>query len=284
MDLVFRQRNNGCIQHSHPDQQAGTLLRASQPIFFSGLFSSLRTGARCRLAHGLASSGREACPNTYRHPEGAHIHIAEPQLGSAPTVFSSSARDPADRIPLNIVAAAAAGATSPAKSFISVLRFFKRSPYRDPRFAADSRSAVIGRLAPFDAGRDCWAARCAGILLALCHSKMAAYARQRRQASERRSSSRVVRAPAMLRRIGSAAEKASGSRSARIARYCAVDLSIPGISHSCRNHASLSVRPSNLICPSQTARANALMVSAFACGRPALAKFATARLSGVGKR
>ena len=76
---------------------------------------------------GLASSGREACPNTYRHPEGAHIHIAELQLGSAPTVFSSSARDPADLIPLNIVAAAAAGATSPAKSFISVLRFFIRS-------------------------------------------------------------------------------------------------------------------------------------------------------------
>jgi hypothetical protein len=82
------------------------------------------SGSRRRLQwpRGLSKH----VPPSRRRP---HIHIAEPQLVIeallffVPTVFSSSARDPA-RTPLNIVAAAAASAKSPAKNFIPVLRFF----------------------------------------------------------------------------------------------------------------------------------------------------------------
>jgi hypothetical protein len=76
MDLLFWQRENGRIQHSHPDLQAGTLLRASQPIFFLHRFPRCEQGRDARLAHGVASSGREACPNTYRHPEGVRTYTS----------------------------------------------------------------------------------------------------------------------------------------------------------------------------------------------------------------
>jgi hypothetical protein len=63
MDFLFPERNNGRIQHSHPDLQAGTLLRASQPIFFRR--ARLVTGMTRRWpAQGVASSGREACAKT----------------------------------------------------------------------------------------------------------------------------------------------------------------------------------------------------------------------------
>ena len=48
--------------------------RPSLSFFWTVL--SLRTKARCRLAHGVASSGREACPNTYRHPEGVRTYTS----------------------------------------------------------------------------------------------------------------------------------------------------------------------------------------------------------------
>ena len=64
MDLLFPERNNGRIQHSHPDLQAGTLLRASQPIIFFRR-ARLVTGMTRRWpAQGVASSGREACAKT----------------------------------------------------------------------------------------------------------------------------------------------------------------------------------------------------------------------------
>ena len=54
-----------------------------------------------------------------------HFSSPFPDIGrQAPTVFQSSARDPAGRIPLNIVAAATASAKSPASQFFA----FSRDP------------------------------------------------------------------------------------------------------------------------------------------------------------
>src|ERR1700727_2028173 len=92
------------------------------------------------------------------------------------------------------------------------------------------------------------------------HRYIAAYARHGLQASARSSRSRALFNPTARSRPRSLDGNASGSPSARIAMYCAVQLPIPGISQRRAKNASQSTIPSKLIRPSHTARARPRMV------------------------
>ena len=113
---------------------------------------------------------------------------------------------------------------------------------------------------------------------------MLAYDRQGRQASARFSNSHDVLRPRVRSNPTSPVGKASGSPRARMATYCAVQLSIPRISQSRAKKVSASATRSKLIAPSQTARARAQIVSARPAVRPSPSNLASARVSGVGNK
>src|SRR4029077_17513917 len=116
------------------------------------------------------------------------------------------------------------------------------------------------------------------------HKYIAAYARQGLQASARCSNSRALPRESARSNPRSLDGNASGSPRARIATYCAVHLPMPGISQRRVRNTSLSITPSNLILPEQTARASARMVSARPPVNPTSTGLGVARISGVGKR
>ncbi len=115
-----------------------------------------------------------------------------------------------------------------------------------------------------------------------CHRCMAAYARQGRQRSACRSISAVVFMPAARSRTRSPPGNASGSDSARIAMYCAVQGPRPRIAHNRPANVAESRLPSNTRAPEATARANSRIASARAAGMP-MARFAPASSCAVGK-
>ena len=81
----------------------------------------------------------------------------------------------------------------------------------------------------------------------------------------------------------SPAGNASGSRSSRIAMYCAVHSPMPGSARSCVTH-SVRLRPAPRTCGSaMTAAASDASVAARALGMPSVVRSADARRSGTGK-
>ena len=122
-------------------------------------------------------------------------------------------------------------------------------------------------------------------LPAVVQRYMAAYARQGRHASARRSSSRMLFRAKARSRPRSPDGNASGSPSARIATYCAVHFPMPGISHMRARKSRHRTIPSKRIRPSADRRrksANRLPPRAWAMPRPE--RLASARTSGDGKR